>query len=117
VIPASFTYKRAATVDEALDLAAEGGEDAKFLAGGHSLMPLMKLRLAVPDTLIDIGRLGELSYVREADGHIAVGALSCHDDLARSDLLRSTVPLLAHAAGQVGDPQALRHDRRLACAR
>ena len=108
MIPASFTYKRAATVDEALDLAAEGGEDAKFLAGGHSLMPLMKLRLAVPETLIDIGRLGELSYVREADGHIAVGALSCHDDLARSDLLRSTVPLLAHAAGQVGDPQ-VRH--------
>jgi carbon-monoxide dehydrogenase medium subunit len=108
VIPASFTYKRAATVDEALDLAAEGGEDAKFLAGGHSLMPLMKLRLAVPETLIDIGRLGELSYVREADGHIAVGALSCHDDLARSDLLRTTVPLLAHAAAQVGDPQ-VRH--------
>ncbi len=108
MIPASFTYKRAATVDEALDLAAEGGEDAKFLAGGHSLMPLMKLRLAVPETLIDIGRLGELSYVREADGHIAVGALSCHDDLARSDLLRAAVPLLAHAAAQVGDPQ-VRH--------
>jgi carbon-monoxide dehydrogenase medium subunit len=108
VIPAPFTYKRAASVDEALGLAAEAGEDAKFLAGGHSLMPLMKLRLAVPETLIDIGRLSELSYVREADGHIAVGALSCHDDLARSDLLHSTLPLLAHAAGQVGDPQ-VRH--------
>jgi len=108
VIPAPFTYKRAGTVDEALDLAAEAGEDAKFLAGGHSLMPLMKLRLAVPETLVDIGRLSELSYVREADGHVEVGALTCHDDLARSDVLRSTVPLLAHAAGQVGDPQ-VRH--------
>jgi carbon-monoxide dehydrogenase medium subunit len=108
VIPASFTYKRAATVDEALDLVAEAGEDAKFLAGGHSLMPLMKLRLAVPETLVDIGRLSELSYVREDDGHVAVGALTCHDDVARSDLLRSAVPLLAQAASQVGDPQ-VRH--------
>ncbi len=108
MIPAPFTYKRAVTVDEALDLAAEGGEDAKFLAGGHSLMPLMKLRLAVPDTIIDIGRLSELSYVREDNGHVAVGALTCHDDLARSHALRGTVPLLAHAAGQVGDPQ-VRH--------
>jgi aerobic carbon-monoxide dehydrogenase medium subunit len=108
VIPAPFTYRRAATVDEALALAAQGGDDAKFLAGGHSLMPLMKLRLAVPDTLIDIGRLSELSYVREDNGHIAVGALTCHDDVSRSDLVRSTVPLLAHAAGQIGDPQ-VRH--------
>jgi carbon-monoxide dehydrogenase medium subunit len=108
VIPAPFTYKRAATVDEALSLAAEGGEDSKFLAGGHSLMPLMKLRLAVPDTVIDIGRLGELSYIREDNGHVAVGALTCHDDLARSDALRGTVPLLAYAAGQIGDPQ-VRH--------
>jgi len=108
VIPAPFTYKRAATVDEALGLAAEAGEEAKYLAGGHSLMPLMKLRLAVPETIVDIGRLGDLSYVREANGHVAVGALTCHDDVARSDLLRSTVPLLANAAGQVGDPQ-VRH--------
>jgi aerobic carbon-monoxide dehydrogenase medium subunit len=108
VIPAPFTYQRANTVDEALGLAAEAGDDAKFLAGGHSLMPLMKLRLAVPDTLIDIGRLSELSYVRADNGHIAVGALTCHDDVARSDVLRTVVPLLAHAAGQVGDPQ-VRH--------
>jgi aerobic carbon-monoxide dehydrogenase medium subunit len=108
VIPAPFTYHRAATVDEALGLAAEAGEEAKYLAGGHSLMPLMKLRLAVPETIVDIGRIGDLSYVREADGHVAVGALTCHDDVARSDLLRSTVPLLANAAGQVGDPQ-VRH--------
>jgi aerobic carbon-monoxide dehydrogenase medium subunit len=108
LIPAPFTYKRASSVDEAVDLAAQAGEDGKFLAGGHSLMPLMKLRLAVPQTLIDIGRLGDLSYVREDDGHIAVGALSTHDELARSAKLGGELPLLAHAAGQVGDPQ-VRH--------
>jgi aerobic carbon-monoxide dehydrogenase medium subunit len=108
LIPAPFTYQRAFSVDEALDLAAQGGEDAKFLAGGHSLLPLMKLRLAVPEVLIDIGRLGELRYVREQDGHIAVGAATSHDELARSGLLASEVPLLAHAASQVGDPQ-VRH--------
>ena len=108
MIPAPFTYQRASSVDEALELAAQAGEDAKFLAGGHSLMPLMKLRLAVPDTLIDIGRLGELSYIRADDGHIAVGALTTHDDIARSGLLASELPLLAHAASQIGDPQ-VRH--------
>ena len=108
MIPAPFTYQRASSVDEALDLAARGGEDAKFLAGGHSLLPLMKLRLAVPEILVDIGRIGELSYIREDGSHIAVGALTSHDELARSGLLASELPLLAHAAGQVGDPQ-VRH--------
>ena len=108
MIPAPFTYQRASSVDEALDLAARGGEDAKFLAGGHSLLPLMKLRLAVPEILVDIGRLRELSYIRDDGGHIAVGALTSHDELARSGLLASELPLLAHAAGQVGDPQ-VRH--------
>jgi carbon-monoxide dehydrogenase medium subunit len=108
VIPAPFTYQRAASVQEALDLAAAGGEDAKFLAGGHSLLPLMKLRLAAPETLIDIGRLSELSYVRDEGDHIAVGALTSHDDVARSDVLAEHLPLLAHAAAQVGDPQ-VRH--------
>jgi carbon-monoxide dehydrogenase medium subunit len=108
LIPAPFTYQRAGSVDEALRLAADGGEDAKFLAGGHSLLPLMKLRLAVPEILIDIGRLRELRYIRDDDGHIAVGALSTHNDLAISGLLARDLPLLAHAAGQVGDPQ-VRH--------
>jgi aerobic carbon-monoxide dehydrogenase medium subunit len=108
LIPAPFTYKRAGSVDEALDLAAQDGEEAKFLAGGHSLLPLMKLRLAVPEVLIDIGRLRELRYVREDDGHIAVGALTSHDELARSGLLAGQLPLLAYAASQVGDPQ-VRH--------
>ena len=87
MIPAPFTYQRAGSVDEALSLAAQGGEDAKFLAGGHSLLPLMKLRLAVPEVLVDIGRLSELSYVREENGHIAVGALTTHHDVANSGLL------------------------------
>jgi aerobic carbon-monoxide dehydrogenase medium subunit len=108
LITAPFTYKRAASVDEALGLAGDSGEEAKFLAGGHSLLPLMKLRLAVPDVLIDIGRLAELSYVRDEGSHVAVGALTTHDEVARSLVLAAHVPLLAHAAGCVGDPQ-VRH--------
>jgi aerobic carbon-monoxide dehydrogenase medium subunit len=108
LITAPFTYWRASSADEALELAAQGGEDAKFLAGGHSLLPLMKLRLAVPEILIDIGRLGELSFIRDEGDSIVVGALTCHDDLARSAVLAAELPLLAHAAGQVGDPQ-VRH--------
>jgi len=108
LIPAAFSYKRAGSVGEALDLVAEHGEDAKFLAGGHSLLPLMKLRLAVPEVLVDIGRLGELSYVRADNGDIAVGALTSYHDLAGSSLLARELPLLACAASQVGDPQ-VRH--------
>jgi carbon-monoxide dehydrogenase medium subunit len=108
LIPAPFTYKRASSVDEAVDLVARDGEDAKFLAGGHSLLPLMKLRLAVPQTLVDIGRLGELRYIRDEGDHIAVGAATTHGELAGSGLLGRELPLLAHAASQVGDPQ-VRH--------
>jgi len=108
VIPAPFTYRRAWSVDEALELADQGGDEAKFLAGGHSLLPLMKLRFAVPSVLIDIGRLGELSFIRDEDGHISVGALTSHHDLASSGLVARELPLLAHAAGRVGDPQ-VRH--------
>jgi carbon-monoxide dehydrogenase medium subunit len=108
VIPAPFTYHRAFSVDEALSLAAELGEDAKFLAGGHSLLPMMKLRFAVPADLIDLGRITELSYIRDAGGYVAIGALTRHHDVNTSSLLAAQVPLLAHAAGQVGDPQ-VRH--------
>ena len=108
MITAPFTYQRATSVDDALALAAAGGEDAKFLAGGHSLLPLMKLRLAVPEILIDIGRLTDLSYIRDEGDHIAIGGLTSHNDVARSGMLAAQVPLLAHAAGQVGDPQ-VRH--------
>jgi len=108
MIPAPFTYQRARTAEEAVDLAAEAGDDGKFLAGGHSLLPLMKLRFAVPEVLIDIGRLTELSYIRDEDGHIAIGALTRHHDLEHSGLLAAELPLLARAAGAVGDPQ-VRH--------
>ncbi len=109
MIPAPFAYQRASSVDEALALVAEYGDEAKFLAGGHSLLPLMKLRLATPEVIIDLAPLrGELSYVRDGGGHIAIGALTRHHDLEHSALLAQAVPLLAHAAGQVGDPQ-IRH--------
>jgi aerobic carbon-monoxide dehydrogenase medium subunit len=108
VIPAVFTYHQASSVEEALALAAELGEDAKFLAGGHSLLPLMKLRFAVPTDLIDLGRISELSYIRDEGTYVAVGALARHHDVCGSPLLAADIPLLAHAAGQIGDPQ-IRH--------
>jgi carbon-monoxide dehydrogenase medium subunit len=108
VIPPSFTYQRASSVDEALALAAEHGEDAKYLAGGHSLLPLMKLRFAAPAVLIDLGRLAELSYIRDEGTYVAIGALTRHHDIATSELLETEIPLLAHTAGAVGDPQ-VRH--------
>lgn len=108
MIPAAFDYKRAASAAEAIALVSEYGEDAKFLAGGHSLLPLMKLRLAQPSVLVDIGRLSDLSYIRDAGAHIAIGALTRHCDVETSTVLAEHVPLLAHAAGHVGDPQ-VRH--------
>ena len=108
MIPASFDYVRADSPDQAVSLLTEHGDDAKLLAGGHSLLPLMKLRLAAPSVLVDIGRLRELSYVRDAGDHVAIGGLTRHRDLETSDLLVSDVPILRHAAGQVGDPQ-VRH--------
>jgi carbon-monoxide dehydrogenase medium subunit len=108
MIPPSFTYVRASSVDEALGLAAEHGEDAKYLAGGHSLLPMMKLRLAFPEVLIDLGRITELSYIRDEGDHVTIGAMTRHHDVATSALLTSEIPLLAHTAGEVGDPQ-IRH--------
>jgi len=108
VIPAAFDYVRAGSAEEAISLVGQHGDDAKFIAGGHSLLPLMKLRLAQPSVLIDIGRIGDLSYVRDAGDHIAIGALTRHMDVEKSDVLAEHVPLLAHAASHVGDPQ-VRH--------
>lgn len=108
MIPATFTYRRAESVDEAIELAGQYGDDAKFLAGGHSLLPLMKLRLAQPEVLVDIGRLRDLSYIRDQGDHVAIGALTRHHDLATSELLAEQLPLLHHAAGTIGDPQ-VRH--------
>ena len=108
MIPAAFDYVRAGSAAEAISLIGEHGDEAKFLAGGHSLLPLMKLRLAQPSVLVDIGRITDLSYIRDADDHVAIGALTRHMDVELSPLLRAEVPLLAHAAGHVGDPQ-VRH--------
>ncbi len=108
MITASFEYRRAGSADEAIALLTENGDDAKLLAGGHSLLPLMKLRLARPSMLIDIGRLADLSYIRVEGDQIAIGALTRHHDVEVSELLAREVPLLPAAAGQVGDPQ-IRH--------
>ena len=108
MIPAAFDYKRATSAAEAVSLVGQYGDEAKFLAGGHSLLPLMKLRLAQPSVLVDIGRLTDLSYIRDEGEHIAIGALTRHRDVETSDLLKQHVPLLAHAASYVGDPQ-VRH--------
>ncbi|MEZ5226816.1 MAG: xanthine dehydrogenase family protein subunit M [Acidimicrobiales bacterium] len=108
MIPVAFDYERAGSVDEALALLAEHGDEAKLLAGGHSLLPIMKLRLAYPSVLVDIGRLSDLSYVRDAGDHLAIGALTRHRDVEINDLILEHAPLLAHATSFVGDPQ-IRH--------
>ncbi|HBU76434.1 MAG: carbon monoxide dehydrogenase [Acidimicrobiaceae bacterium] len=108
MIPAAFEYVRAGSAEEAINLIAEHGDEAKFLAGGHSLVPLMKLRLAQPSVLIDVGRIPDLSYVKDAGDHIAVGALTRHCDVENSPIVMEHAPLLAHATSHVGDPQ-VRH--------
>jgi aerobic carbon-monoxide dehydrogenase medium subunit len=108
VIPAAFDYVRAESAEHAISLIGQHGEDAKFIAGGHSLLPMMKLRMAQPSVLVDIGRLADLSYIRDAGDHIAIGALTRHMDVEKSSVLAEHAPLLAHAASHVGDPQ-VRH--------
>ena len=107
MFPSQFEYVRANSVEEVVGILGED-EDAKIIAGGHSLLPLMKLRLATPSTLVDIGRLSELSFVEDRGDYIAIGALTRHRDIETSRLLADHVPLLGHVAGQVGDPQ-VRH--------
>jgi aerobic carbon-monoxide dehydrogenase medium subunit len=102
VITAPFELRRASSVEEAVRLLGEGGEDAKLLAGGQSLIPLMKLRLAAPSVLVDLGRVEGLSYIRADGGGVAIGALTRHAEVAAS----GAVPrVLAEAAAEVGDPQ------------
>jgi carbon-monoxide dehydrogenase medium subunit len=108
VIPAAFDYTVAESADHAVSLLGEHGEDAKLLAGGHSLLPLMRLRLAAPSVLIDIGRIGDLNYIRDGGDHVAVGALTTMEEAHFSELLLRDCPILAHTAGEVGDPQ-VRH--------
>jgi carbon-monoxide dehydrogenase medium subunit len=107
VIPAPFRYEVAESVEHAIELLG-AEEDAKLLAGGHSLVPAMKLRLARPSLLVDIGRLRELSYVRDAGSQLAVGALTRHKALRDDPLLQEHCPLVSYTAGLVGDPQ-VRH--------
>ncbi len=102
--PATFEYHRATSVDDALGLLQKYGEDGKLIAGGHSLLPLMKLRLATPGHLIDIRRIAGLSGVRENGGGVIVGATTTHAEVAASAFVRGKLPLLAEAAGGIGDP-------------
>ena len=108
MIPAPFEYVRATSAGHALDLLAEHGDEAKVLAGGHSLLPMMKLRLAVPSVLVDIGSLDELAGIAVDGDELVIGATTRHADVAASDLVRTEAPLLAWSAAQVGDPQ-IRH--------
>ncbi len=104
MIAAQFDYVRAKTLDEALTLLAQN-EDAKILAGGHSLIPAMKLRLAQPPLLIDLGRIKDLSYIREEGGQIRIGAMTTHYEIESSELLKQICPLLPECAGHIGDVQ------------
>jgi aerobic carbon-monoxide dehydrogenase medium subunit len=105
MIPVSFDYLRPHTLEQALDLLARHGDDAKVLAGGHSLIPAMKLRLSQPKVLVDIGRLIELRSIKRENGKIAIGALTTHYEIESSELLRRDCPLLPEAAGKIGDVQ------------
>jgi carbon-monoxide dehydrogenase medium subunit len=105
MFPASFEYARPASLEEAISLLRASRGEAKLLAGGHSLLPLMKLRLAEPARLIDIGRLTDLAYIRGRDGEVAVGALTTHHTLETSDELRRLAPVVAEAAALIGDVQ------------
>ena len=108
MIPAPFDYVRADSAEAALAALGEHGDEAKLLAGGQSLLPLMKLRLAVPSVVVDVSRAADLSYVRDDGNELAIGALTRHHDVATNDTVRSAAPVLAHAASLVGDPQ-IRH--------
>jgi carbon-monoxide dehydrogenase medium subunit len=108
VIPASFDYVRPSTVDEAVQALASAGEDAKVLAGGQSLLPVLRMRLAAPTTLIDLGRVAELRGVREDGDVLAIGAMTTHYDVQRDPLIASHAALLKVATDTVADPQ-IRH--------
>ena len=104
MLPSSFEYHRPTTIDEALDLLEELGEDAKVLAGGQSLIPMMKLRFAAPAHLVDINRVEGLDGIEERDGELHIGALVRHNQLVASTLLRDRYPMIAAAAPQIADP-------------
>jgi carbon-monoxide dehydrogenase medium subunit len=105
VIPAAFDYAAPSSIPETISLLQEHGDEAKILAGGHSLLPLMKLRLAAPGILIDLGRIRDLAYIRDENDHVAIGPMTTHYMLESSDFLRQRLPLLSTAASTVGDMQ------------
>jgi carbon-monoxide dehydrogenase medium subunit len=105
MIPSAFEYARATSLDDALARMQASGGAGKLIAGGHSLVPLMKLRLSEPQLLIDISRIPELAGIRERDGKIVIGACTVHHDIATSALLREQCPAAAEAAASIGDPQ------------
>ncbi len=105
MIPSSFDYSNPGSIDEAIALLHEHGEDAKVLAGGHSLIPMMKLRFASPTHLIDINNIPGLSYIKEEDGRIKLGALTREVDLEESELLQSKFPIFKDASKLIADPQ------------
>ena len=102
--PAPFEYERATSVEGALAALARRGPEARLIAGGHSLLPMMKLRLASPEHLVDINEIAELAYIREAEGEIRIGALTRHVELQRSDLLADHFPLIRDAEDVIADP-------------
>jgi aerobic carbon-monoxide dehydrogenase medium subunit len=108
MIPGSFDYVRPSSLEEAVSALREAGEDAKVLAGGQSLMPLLRLRLAFPEVLVDVGSLPELTGVRDEGSSLLVGAMTTHYEVMRDPLIREHVPLLAAATSTVADP-AVRH--------
>jgi carbon-monoxide dehydrogenase medium subunit len=103
MFPAKFAYAAPSTLQEAIGLLAD--PEAKILAGGHSLLPLMKLRLAQPTLLVDIGRIPGLSYVRREDGVLAIGAMTTYREIEHSNEVQQAAPVLAEAVHEVGDPQ------------
>jgi carbon-monoxide dehydrogenase medium subunit len=103
--PANFNYLRPSSIDEAIAMLAKHGDSAKLLAGGHSLIPAMKLRLARPDVVIDIGRIPRLNLIRDEGGHFAIGAMATHQEIAESALLKEKCPLLPETAAHIGDVQ------------
>ena len=102
--PASFEYERATSLDGAIAALNERGADARVIAGGHSLLPMMKLRLASPGHLVDINDLAELAYIREEGDEVRIGALTRHVDLLRSDLLAERFPVFRDAENVIADP-------------
>ncbi|WP_031046534.1 FAD binding domain-containing protein, partial [Streptomyces sp. NRRL WC-3774] len=108
MIPPSFEYARPGSVEETVRVLSEGGEDAKVLAGGQSLLPLLRLRLAFPELVVDVGRVPGLAGVREEGTTLVVGAMTTHHDVVRDPLVRRHAGLLAAATAGVGDP-AVRH--------